>query len=112
LSRLSLNFAGRIWALLLVLTVLTHATVPFEAPLQARSGSAFSAATVDMAVAPERKLQVQRAMVPVAPPGPVAMLAPAVPVLERAAHFWPPQTAPPAPAPLLLRPAPRAPPIS
>jgi hypothetical protein len=112
LSRLSLNLAGRLWALLLALTVLAHATVPFEAPLQARAGSAFSAATADLAVAPERKVQVQRAMVPVTPPRPVATLAPPAPATESADHLWPPQTAPPAPAPLLLRPAPRAPPLT
>ncbi|MFN3469175.1 MAG: hypothetical protein ACK4G2_11055 [Novosphingobium sp.] len=115
LSRLPANIIGRFWAIVLALTVLAHATVPFEAPLQARSGSAFSAATTELAVAPQRNPAVQRAMLPLAPPLPSApaMAAPvAASVARQAAPFWPPQTAPPAPAPLLLRPAPRAPPLS
>ncbi len=113
LHRLSLNLTGRIWALLLALTVLVHATVPFEAPLHARSGSAFSAATVDLAVAPERKVQAQRAVLPLATPATTPEFPPAVVrVPEMVRRFWPPQTAPPAPEPLLLLPAPRAPPLS
>ncbi|MFN3553821.1 MAG: hypothetical protein ACK4UL_11980 [Novosphingobium meiothermophilum] len=115
LSRLPANIIGRFWAFVLALTVLAHATMPFEAPLQARSGSAFSAATTELAVAPQRNTGVQRAMLPIAPPPPQmpAMAAPvAAPLARQTASFWPPQTAPPAPAPLLLRPAPRAPPLA
>lgn len=113
LSRLPLRLTGRLWAALLALTVLFHATAPFDAPLVARSGSAFSAATVDLAVAPERRVAVQRVAIPIMPP--VATAVPVVAssqVTQRTGHLWPRQTAPPAPAPLLLRPAPRAPPIA
>lgn len=108
-----LRLGGRLWALLLALTVLTHALVPFEAPVTVRHGSAFSAATVDMAVAPANRVQIQRAVVPMAPPPPVIALAEPAPLeLIGADHIWPPQTAPPAPQPLALLPAPRAPPLS
>lgn len=110
---MSLTLAGRLWACLLALTVLTHAIAPFDAPMVVRSGSAFSAATVDMAVAPERRVQVMRAVVPLAPP-PVAVvtLAPEMSLVAAQAWTWPPQTAPPVPAPLTLRPAPTGPPIA
>ena len=113
LSRIPLRLTGRFWAALLALTVLFHATAPFDAPLIARSGSAFSAATVDLAVAPEGRMAVQRVAIPIVPPPLAAMpVATSSPVLQRTGHLWPRQTAPPAPAPLLLRPAPRAPPIA
>nr|WP_246385621.1 hypothetical protein [Novosphingobium hassiacum] len=108
----STRLTARFWAALLALTVLFHAAAPFDAPLVARTGSAFSAATVDLAVAPERRLTVQRVALPVAPPPVLLAPLPAAPPLLEFAHAWPPQTAPPAPAPLLLRPAPRAPPIT
>lgn len=108
-----LRLGGRLWALLLALTVLTHALVPFEAPVTVRHGSAFSAATAEMAVAPANRVQIQRAVVPMAPPPPVIALAEPAPLeLIGADHIWPPQTAPPAPQPLALLPAPRAPPLS
>lgn len=113
MSRHSFRLSGRLWAALLALTVLFHATAPFDAPLVARSGSAFSAATVDLAVAPERRVAVQRVVVPLVPP-PVTEVpvAASSPDLQPVGRLWPRQTAPPAPAPLLLRPAPRAPPIA
>ena len=93
LSAPLLKLGRRLWALLRALTVLTHALIPlgppFEAPVTVRHGSAFSAATAETAVAPANRLQIQRAVVPRAP-----------------------QTAPPAPQPLALLPAPRAPPLS
>ncbi|WP_062343461.1 hypothetical protein [Novosphingobium sp. CCH12-A3] len=113
LSAPLLKLGGRLWALLLALTVLTHALVPFEAPVTVRHGSAFSAATVDMAVAPRKVVQIQRAVVPMAPPPPVVLAPRLAPVpLVQHEGFWPPQTAPPAPQPLALLPAPRAPPPS
>jgi len=112
LSRLPLHLTGRLWAALLALTVLFHATVPFDAPLVARSGSAFSASTVELAVAPQPRLVVQRVVVPIAPPPIVLIPLNALPVLVPVAYLWPRQTAPPAVAPLLLRPAPRAPPAT
>lgn len=112
LSRLSLTLAGRLWAALLALTVLTHATAPFDAPMAVRSGSAFSAVTADLAVAPERRVQVQRAMLPVAPPPLIRLPEPESFVLAGQPRAWPPQTAPPVAAPLLLRPAPTGPPLA
>lgn len=107
-----LKRAGRLWALLLALTVLTHAVAPFEAPATVRHGSAFSAVTAETAVAPQQRTVVQRAVVPVAPP-PVPAAATLQPLHFAAPdHFWPPQTAPPAPLPLAYRPAPRGPPLS
>ncbi|MDT0509341.1 hypothetical protein [Novosphingobium sp. MMS21-SN21R] len=112
LSHLSLRLPGRLWAALLALTVLFHATVPFDAPLMARSGSAFSAATTDLAVAPERRLVTHRALLPAVLPPVIELPEPEAPRAKQVAYLWPPQTAPPSPAPLLLRPAPRAPPIA
>jgi hypothetical protein len=108
-----LKVGGRLWAILLALTVLTHAIAPFEAPVTVRHGSAFSAATAEMAVAPRNAVQIQRAVVPMAPPPPVVLAPSLAPVpLAQREGFWPPQTAPPAPQPLALLPAPRAPPRS
>ncbi|MGV3513189.1 MAG: hypothetical protein ACO1OX_14405 [Novosphingobium sp.] len=112
-----LKLGGRLWAILLALTVLTHALIPlgtpFAAPAAVRHGSAFSAATVDTAVAPTNRAQIQRVIVPMAPPPPhVLAPEPAAPALFQPEGFWPPQTAPPAPQPLALLPAPRAPPHS
>jgi hypothetical protein len=117
LSAPLLKLGGRLWALLLALTVLTHALIPlgppFEAPVTVRHGSAFSAATAETAVAPANRLQIQRAVVPLAPPPPQVLVPkPAAPALFQPKGFWPPQTAPPAPQPLALLPAPRAPPLS
>lgn len=113
LSAPLLKLGGRLWALLLALTVLTHALVPFEAPVTVRHGSAFSAATAETAVAPANRLHIQRVAIPLAPTPP-AILAPepAAPQLVRPEGLWPPQTAPPAALPLALLPAPRAPPHS
>lgn len=108
-----LKLGGRLWAILLALTVLTHAIAPFEAPVTVRHGSAFSAATAETAVAPANRAQIQRVAVPMAPPPPLALAPePAAPALFQPEGFWPPQTAPPAPQPLSLLPAPRAPPRS
>jgi hypothetical protein len=54
LSRLPLHLAGRLWALLLVVTVALSALAPGAAPVAVRSGSAFSVDTVEMVVAPPR----------------------------------------------------------
>lgn len=110
-SALLLKMGGRFWAFLLALTVLTHAVAPFEAPATVRHGSAFSAVTAEMAVAPQQRLAVQRAVVPLAPP-PLQTVSVPQPVEVTADRYWPPQTAPPAPLPLAYRPAPRAPPLS
>ncbi|SMC74698.1 hypothetical protein SAMN06272759_106241 [Novosphingobium sp. B1] len=111
-SALLLKLGTRFWAFLLALTVLTHAVAPFEAPATVRHGSAFSAVTAETAVAPQQRVAVQRAVVPLAPPPMLAFAAFQPLNVVAPARFWPPQTAPPAPLPLAYRPAPRAPPLS
>lgn len=111
-SALLLKMGARFWAFLLALTVLTHAVAPFEAPATVRHGSAFSAVTAEMAVAPQQRIVVQRAVVPLAPPPVQTFSALPHPHAAAPARFWPPQTAPPAPLPLAYGPAPRAPPLS
>lgn len=114
LSRIPSRLAARLWAALLVLTVAFHAVTPFEAPLVVRSGSAFSAATADVAIAPARKIAVERSVVQVAPVLPVvsAIVLPAMPLVAAIPHAWPEQTGPPLPAPLARKIAPRGPPTS
>ncbi|MEO0030732.1 MAG: hypothetical protein RIS94_490 [Pseudomonadota bacterium] len=114
LSRLSTRAAGRLWAALLVLTIAFHAGTPVSAALDLRSGSAFSADTMEVAVAPARRDATQRvALVPV----PLPERPHAVPLFRTGAaqpdHRWPDATGPPASAPLLARKAaPRAPPAA
>ncbi|QCI93619.1 hypothetical protein [Novosphingobium sp. EMRT-2] len=114
LSRIPSRLAARFWAALLVLTVAFHAVTPFEAPLVVRSGSAFSAATADVAIAPARKIAVERSVVQVTPVLPVvsATVLPAMPLVAAIPHAWPEQTGPPLPAPLARKIAPRGPPTS
>lgn len=113
-----MRLVARFWAALLVLTVALSAVAPIEAPLDVRSGSAFSADTVEVAIAPARQgLAVQRvvqlpAPLPLLPLAPLAILA-ALPLLASARDRWPAPTGPPSHAPLLARKiAPRGPPIA
>lgn len=106
--------AGRAWAALLVLVIAFHAGTPVSAALDLRSGSAFSADTYEVAVAPARRAEAQRVAVVAVPvpeaatpmvPGPVLLAAPD--------HRWPDATGPPSCAPVLARKsAPRAPPAA
>jgi hypothetical protein len=116
LSRLAFRLAGRLWAVLLVLTIAVHAGAPVAAaPLDWRSGSAFSANTVEVAVAPARSqitvriaAPLPRAVVPImaAPSNRPAFLFPATPAR-------PDSTGPPVREPACARPAaPRAPPLT
>lgn len=115
-SRLPLQLAGRLWAVLLMLTIAFHAAVPIGAPLVADSGSAFSASTVDVALSPVRRGEV-RAVVQVPAPHPVVLVAPVVTIAVEGsnipmAHAWPDQTGPPPLLPLSTRPAPTGPPLA
>lgn len=116
LSRLPLHLAGRLWALLLVVTVALSALVPGAAPVAVRSGSAFSVDTVEMVVAPPRP-QVAMARLVALPPVPVLPVAAIVlpllafPALASTASLTPPATGPPlATVPLRAPGTPRAPP--
>lgn len=111
-GRLIPILAARFWAALLVLTIAFHAGVPVSTPLDVRSGSAFSADTVDVAVTPPSRLAAQAA---VAQPQPMVavLVAYAVPRLAPAPYRWPDATGPPvARIPLARNLAPRAPPIA
>lgn len=114
LIRLSSVFAARFWAALLVLTIAFHAGVPVGAPLDMRSGSAFSADTVDVAVAPSRRISAEITVAQPLAPNPVAIALPtATPLLSTADHHWPDATGPPAArVPLGRNLAPRAPPFA
>ncbi|NMN89327.1 MULTISPECIES: hypothetical protein [unclassified Novosphingobium] len=116
MSRLPLRLAGRLWAVLLVLTVALSALAPGAALVGMRSGSAFSVDTVEMAVAPARP-QVAVARLEALPPMPLVpavalvlvVLAPLA--LARAPHILPRSTGPPlATLPLRAPGTPRAPP--
>lgn len=116
LSRLPLHLAGRLWALLLVVTVALSALAPGAAPVAVRSGSAFSVDTVEMVVAPPRP-QVAVARLEALPPVPVLPVAAvalpllAVPAFLRSVSITPPATGPPlAAVPLRAPGTPRAPP--
>lgn len=114
LRRIASRTAGRLWAALLVLTIAVHAGVPTAAaPLDWRSGSAFSADTVEVAVAPERTVQAVRIAAPLprpAVPTPAAPLPPRRVVLAPV-HDRPDSTGPPVREAAAARPAaPRAPP--
>lgn len=106
--------ALRLWAALLLAAVGLQAAQPFHAPLEVRHGSAFSAATADVAVAPQRRIEVQRALPAMPAPPPVAvehaLVAPAF--LPETPSPRPDSTGPPARVILARQPAPRGPPIA
>lgn len=112
-----LVWAGRLWAVLLVLTVALSALAPQAAPVLMRSGSAFSVDTVEVAVAPARPHVAAAQRLAPLPPVPVLplvalVLAMALPaVAARALPRRPAATGPPlAAAPLQSPGTPRAPP--
>lgn len=102
--------------MLLMLTIAFHAGVPIEAPLVVHSGSAFSASTVDVALAPVRRGEVRAAAQAPVPhpalPSAVPVLAPSQALSDALPHAWPDQTGPPPLLPLSTRPAPTGPPIA
>lgn len=115
LSRFAFRLAGRFWAVLLVLTIAVHAAAPVQAaPLQWRTGSAFSADTAEVALAPARNQQAVRLAIALpCPPRPQALpLVPAA-VLQPNAPLRPNATGPPRGPAIRARPAaPRAPPVA
>lgn len=116
LNRLSSTLLARLVALAMTLTVAFHAAQPVAQPLIRTSGSAFSAATADVAVAPARRdaaRQVTAAPLPAIIPVSLAPAPVAGPAgLHGANHVLPPATGPPAWPELAHGPAPRAPPQS
>ncbi|NML95343.1 hypothetical protein [Novosphingobium olei] len=102
----------RLWAILLVLVVALQALAPMGGGLSLRSGSAFSADTVEVAVAPARRV-AEAAVAPLPAPLPtVAALV--IPLSLMLVATWRPkprQTAPPRLDPAFpQRLEPRAPP--
>lgn len=104
-----------VFAALLLATACLQAVGPMPAPLERSQGSAFSAATVDVAVVRPRVGDVLRLA---QLPAPLPALAGSLPGTVRATPrpqgvlVRPRSTGPPAADPRLLRPGPRAPPHS
>lgn len=106
---------ARLCGALLLATVALQAGTPFAAPLERTHGSAFSATTHEVALAPSRRAEPAR--LALAAPEPRLPAAVAVPV--RAALVIPARpaprpasTAPPAREEIARRPGPRAPPLA
>ncbi|WP_225207495.1 hypothetical protein [Novosphingobium huizhouense] len=105
----------RLWALLAMLVVVLLALAPGSGGLSLRSGSAFSADTVEVAIAPARRaIAASVATLPTPPPSlPPVVVAP-VALLPVLAAPWLPKPQPTAPprrdAALAQVLAPRAPP--
>lgn len=106
--------ALRLWAALLLAAIGWQAAQPFHAPLEARHGSAFSATTVEVAVAPQRQVAAQRAWPAMPAPVPVAVERPFRPfsLLPETPSPRPDSTGPPTRVILARQPAPRGPPFA
>lgn len=121
LNGLALKAGGRLWALVLVLTValsaLASGGAAGSAPLGLRHGSAFSSDTVEMAVAPARQIVAEMRVVALPPvpvlPALVLVLVALVPLgLRTPTRRWPASTGPPLAAlPLASPGTARAPPL-
>ncbi|EIZ80714.1 hypothetical protein WSK_0687 [Novosphingobium sp. Rr 2-17] len=80
----------RLWTLLLLAAIGLQAASPIRAPLDRMQGSAFSAATVDVALAGNRKAENAASAVQVMPPLParaVLVHAPALPAFALTAPY-------------------------
>jgi hypothetical protein len=77
----------RLWAAVLLAVIGMQAMVPVQAPLQRETGSAFSAATSDVALASARRGDT--AQVEAVPVPPTAGVRPQVRSLPRAVSFVP-----------------------
>lgn len=92
-------FLFRLWAALLLATIGLQALEPVAAPLQRVPGSAFSAATADVALASSRRTetaQVQAVPTPALPKLPVPVSLASLPaVWPRAEHLLPLARGPP-----------------
>ena len=105
----------RMIAALLLLAASWQALAPGWSPLEPVRGSAFSAATADVALAPARQADPARtAPLPAAPlvGRPESLPLPQQAALRPAAPLRPASTGPPAIPPRLLLPEPRAPPFA
>lgn len=106
---------ARLLAGLLLLAAVLQATAPAYSPLEAARGSAFSASTADVALAPARQPDAARhAPLPVPP---LAGTAAQVPLSRTATALptvvaRPDPTGPPAARPRSTLPEPRAPPLA
>jgi hypothetical protein len=111
LLRLPRSMLVRLLAALLLATVGLQATAPITTPLERSHGPAFSASTHEVALAAQRRAEPARltAAPHPLPPTPTP-LAPRASRLPATPPERPQSTGPPQPAPLALRPAPRAPP--
>ncbi|MBO9499739.1 MAG: hypothetical protein J7496_15555 [Novosphingobium sp.] len=110
------RLALRLIAALLVLVAATHAVLPAGPQAELRSGSAFSAATVDVAIGCDRQRIETRAL-PDRPAPPVPDCAPVLVALPArnlviALPLRSRSHAPPQPAPALSPLNPRAPPAA
>lgn len=111
------RLVARLLAAALVFAAMLQALAPpapGPVPLESARGSAFSASTADVALAPPRTAQAVRlAPLPPPPPLPAAprpILAPAQAVVRPAIAPRPHSTGPPALQPGTRRPDPRGPP--
>lgn len=113
LVRLPRLILARLCAVVVLATVGLQAAMPVTAPLEVAHGSAFSAATVEVALAAQRRAEPARQAPAPQPLLPVALpfqpLAPAT-TLPPAPAPRPAATGPPARDILAFQPAPRAPP--
>lgn len=115
LARLPLPTALRLWAALLLAAIGLQVASPVARPLEVRHGSAFSAATVDVALAPQRRIESVRVAdepQPALPPQPVAVTPLAATILSDLPAVRPHSTGPPARDILAWQPAPRGPPAA
>ena len=104
-------------ATVLLLVVVFHATAPSSQPLERASGSAFSAATVDVSLAPPQQFETERRLagivpVPLVPTPPLLRFSHFAPTVDDVPHARPDVRGPPA-RPIEASPlAPRAPPAA
>ena len=90
----------RLWAMLLLAAITLQAGEPIRAPLERQQGSAFSAATIDLALAAQRRTDAATAQalpLPSLPPSPA--IAPAMPRLASLAPARAPRLRPEARGP-------------
>jgi hypothetical protein len=105
----------RLWAALLLAAIGVQAAQPFDTALKPSHGSAFSAATYDVALAPQRRgEEAQTALTPLppAPPQIAVPIAASSAILAPQPMPRPDATGPPALPILSRQPAPRAPPLA
>lgn len=104
----------RLWAALLLTAIGLQAAQPVDTAFRPSHGSAFSAATYDVALAPQRRGEdAQIAPTPLPPPLPQIAAFPTSPaVLALQPMPRPNSTGPPALTILRRQPAPRAPPLA